>query len=260
MTPSKSSDVVWWYKPTLEEMKKVAIKPWLFKLSWDGVFHTIQGEGDWIWKPTTFIRLQLCNLKCERCDAWYTWRTDTKEFYSEPVDLSVDELHDAIIKAQDKYWTRCRNLTFTGWEPMMQQRTIKEFIAKYPDYIIQVETNGTLPLLPEILAKCKFNCSPKLAMSWNDLKRRLSENVLKQLDTKDNTCYKFVFKTIEDIDEVLELYSFLDRSKIWFMPEWVTKEENAEVFESTIDHIISTGCNVTVRAQNIMRDGAKRWV
>lgn len=76
---------------------------------------------------------------------------------------------------------------------------------------------------------------------------RLQVNVLKQIAETQDPCFKFVFRTIDDINETLNLYDFLPRNLIWFMPEGVTKEQNAVVLENTIDYILSTGCNVALR-------------
>jgi organic radical activating enzyme len=154
-----------------------------------------------------------------------------------------------------------QDITITGWEPLIQQKMIEDFCLLLDDARhIQIETNGTIMPSKFILDRCKFNCSPKLSMSWNEARLAYNTKVLTTLADKDDTCFKFVFKNKDDIDEVLKQYDFLSRCQIWFMPEWVTKEENAIVFEETIDYILSTGCNVAIRGQNIMRDGAKRWV
>lgn len=57
------------------------------------------------------------------------------------------------------------DVTFTGGEPLMHQRQIVRWIKDNPQYSIQIETNGTLPIMPELAAIARFNCSPKLQMS-----------------------------------------------------------------------------------------------
>lgn len=262
----KASDQVGWYTPTSEDKANIKLLPWMIKLSGDGVFHTIQWEGDMAGKPTTFVRLHFCNLKCSRCDAWYTWKADTPEYYSEPYSVCADELTQAVLNAQKEKWLKnvVKNITITWGEPLLQQRMLEPWIKLLPDdhtdWFIQVETNWTIMPSDFMFEKCKFNCSPKLSMSWNEMKTRYWINVLKKLAEKKDTCFKFVFKTKEDIDEVLNMYDFIPLDQIWFMPEWVTKEENAEVFETTVDYILSTGCNIAIRWQNVMRDWAKRGV
>lgn len=256
----KASDQIWWYKPTKEDKANIQRKPWYFKLSWDGVFHTIQWEWQFAWRPTVFIRLHLCNLQCAWCDAWYTRKTDTKEYYQEPQDISIDELYEKIKEV----WWSCRDITFTWWEPLLQQWYILTFLDLYWDEFdrIQIETNWTIPPVQwlEKNPKVYFNCSPKLSMSWNDYKMRYRENILKLLQDTNRSIFKFVFKNIKDIDEITIAYPFLKTENIRLMPEWVLVEEHRAVFDKTIDFILKTWYNVAVRTQSIMRDWAKRWV
>ena len=114
----KASDVAGGYIPTTEDLNRVKMSKENFKLSGDGVFHTIQGEGNWIGRPTTFVRLHHCTLNCSRCDARYTWHKGSKEFYTEPYDIPVGDLLEEIYKAQrEKGVTEefyVKNVTFTG--------------------------------------------------------------------------------------------------------------------------------------------------
>jgi len=204
------------------------------------------------------------NYLVENCDAWYTRKQDEKEYYeSENIDWL--ELYTRIIESQrEKGLTNiCKSLTFTWWEPLLQQRTIWQFIEEYWDEFtnIQIETNWTIPVLDKRLKWCYYNCSPKIPSSDNETKIAFNPVVLKQLVATNKAIFKFVFLTKEDVDYVLETYKdIIPLDMIWFMPEWVTKEENTKVFENTIDYILSKGVNVTIRAQNIMWDWAKRGV
>lgn len=267
MKPLKASQVKGDYSPTVEDRKRLAMKKGFFKLSGDGVFHTVQGEGDSIGYPATFIRLHHCNLQCSWCDTWYTWHKGTEEFYKEPYDLTHEELEERIVAAQkDKGAKRKVNkIVFTGGEPMIQQREIEEFLLAYPDYISEIETNGTI--MPSLgifkLAtegRVKFNCSPKLSNSHNN-ENAINQKVIEALGTLPDTLFKFVCKTNEDIDYIIEHFGEIgDLSQITVMPEGVTKEENAEVYEVIIDKIIAEGLRTSPRLQNICFDGAKRAV
>lgn len=47
----------------LRNPEKLRMKPGHLKLSGDGIFYTIQGEGPTMGEPTSFLRLQICNLR-----------------------------------------------------------------------------------------------------------------------------------------------------------------------------------------------------
>lgn len=263
--PTKSSDVKGGYKPTPEEAKNLAQKDGCFKVSGDGVFHTIQGEGVRIGQPTTFVRLHFCNLQCSWCDTWYTWRGDTKEYYTEPSDMSLLDVHLAVMQNQKLKGIppnrRVMDITFTGGEPMIQQKMIEEFMLKFPKYSVQIETNGTIMPSDYLMKHVRWNCSPKLGCSGNKVDRRFQEQVLKRLSESNHLpCFKFVVCEPEDIDEVLEKYNFIPRHQIYIMPEGVTKEESMETYAKITDKLLASGLNTTCRLQNIMYDGARRGV
>lgn len=262
--PLKASDIKWWYKPTRDDKANIAPKSGCFKVSWDGVFHTIQWEWQFAWIPTTFVRLHFCNLQCSWCDARYTRKSDTKEYWTEPTDIPIWALYKQIERAQqDKWieWYVIWNVTFTWWEPLLQQKQIIEFMKMYPDFFVQIETNWTIMPDKFLLEKASFNCSPKLENSKNQFKRRYVENVVREIANVDWSCFKFVCETKEDIDEVTKTYlPIIPRHKIRIMPEWVTVEENRKVMDKIIDYILSCWYNVALRWQNVMRDWAKRGV
>jgi 7-carboxy-7-deazaguanine synthase len=262
--PLKASDVKQGYKPSPAEIK--ALKPLKghFVLSGDGVFHTVQGEGVDLGKPCTFVRLHFCNLSCAWCDTWYTWKRDTKEFWTESATIPIKMLTGRIANTQVDAGVRnfCHRVVFTGGEPLIQQAAIVEWMKLVPTKLselsVEIETNGTI--LPDkyLLENARFNCSPKLLSSKND--PRLSKDALIAISKSKRPCFKFVCSTEADIKEVLEKYDFLPREQVYIMPEGVTKEENYESYKKIRDLIIKEGLNTTPRLQNIMFDGAQRGV
>ena len=166
------------YRPTLEDLQRVRPQPDLLKVSGDQVFATLQGEGITAGKPSVFLRLHYCNLKCGKssgwkCDTGYTWDRTRKEFWSEPMDWTAAEATERIVSAWlGKFPNESDpNLVITGGEPLLQQQKLLPIIDKLPGWTIEIETNGTLNPLAE-LANCQINCSPKLANSGNDTQRR----------------------------------------------------------------------------------------
>lgn len=258
------------YKPSKNDIQKIILKKDEFKMSGDGVFHTIQGEGPRLGYPITFIRLHFCNLACTWCDTFYTWQKTAPEFWTEPWDLPINEVHGAIRKAQHMWGieeTRhIYRVNFTGGEPLIQQDKIISFLSTNPEYYSEIETNGTI--LPKEFffernsqEKFFFNCSPKLASSGNPHIARLKPEVIKLIAKTKNPVFKFVCSDAKDIEDLLREYeNLIPFENISIMPEGVTKEENARAYEKMMNTILRLGLATHPRAQNIMFDGSKRGV
>lgn len=255
------------YIPTVHDKKRIIPNKDCFVLSGDGVFHTVQGEGFRMGYPITFVRLHFCNLACSWCDSYYTWRRESKEFWTEPTQIKISELHNEIIKKQKEKGIEhaIKRVCFTGGEPLIQQHKIIEFIKQNLDYYVEIETNGTILLNDYLIERNKqnmlfINSSPKLASSSNAFTLRHKEKVIEQFVAMNNTCFKFVSSTPQDIEDVLKEYKTIPHNQISIMPEGVTKEENAKVYENIMPTIIKYGLHTSVRGQNVMYDGAKRGV
>ena len=99
------------------------------------LFYSIQGESTRAGLPCLFIRLSGCNLRCNYCDASYTW-TEAGSAYS------IAEL---------QHWARqhggCRLLELTGGEPLLQNAVYPLMQALIAEgFTVLVETNGTVDL------------------------------------------------------------------------------------------------------------------
>lgn len=253
------------YEPTPEDIERIKMPQDKFLLSGDGVFHTIQGEGKTMGEPATFIRLHHCNLKCTWCDAFYTWKQDTPEFYHEP--FVCEDLEELIGQAQQEKQVESKalRLVFTGGEPLLQQNKIVDFLEQHKQYLAEIETNGTISPLPQLIrmsmaGRVQFNCSPKLPSSGNLESKAVRQQTLALLDKLELTTFKFVVSSEEDIEYVLNTFHFLSSDKIFFMPEGVSKEDNTAVYEQINSILIRKGLKTLPRLQNIMYDGAKRRV
>jgi organic radical activating enzyme len=243
------------YTPSVEEKKKLQLAKDKFKLSGDTMFFTVQGEGKSIGIPCVFIRLHLCNLQCVWCDTWYTWHQGCKEFWTESSDMSYEELYERL-KAYP-----CKRLVFTGGEPLLQQDRIAAFLQKYPEFTVEVETNGTIMPNEYLLKNAQFNCSPKLANSGNPLSLRFKPEVLKAINSA-NCLFKFVAKDKEDLDEVKRDFvdsGILSIENVSIMPEGVNLEENRKALIAIVDICKEYGFRVIPRLQNVIW-GAKRRV
>lgn len=104
------------------------------------IFCSLDGEvNQWgQGKPSLFIRLQGCNLRCSYCDTQYSWDTDKGK------DLSINEIL-AIVRGSG-----FGKVTITGGEPLFSP----DFITLAKSLVglevqISVETNGTFPIPEE---------------------------------------------------------------------------------------------------------------
>ena len=99
------------------------------------IFDSLQGETDGFGgqgKPTTFIRLQGCNLPtpCSYCDT-------AEAFGSGGMEMTIDEIIKRINMPK---------VTITGGEPLMQFDDVTELVRRLIELNIPttIETNGSI--------------------------------------------------------------------------------------------------------------------
>jgi organic radical activating enzyme len=221
------------YKPTLTDKAKLKIQPETLKVSGDGVFHTIQGEGVSIGRSAVFLRLHFCNLACDWCDTKYTWDTSKKEFWQESQDWSIDQTVAKITQFQ------ANRLVVTGGEPLIQQKGLEQVVKRLDGWNTELETNGTLAPDEFLAENVQFNVSPKLAHSANSKIRRFRPEVLKTFNALDKTTFKFVAKgpsDFEEIDQIVDECN-LDPEKMIIMPEGTTPDALREHGLAIIDSV-----------------------
>lgn len=93
------------------------------------IFFSLQGESTQQGRPSIFIRLTGCKLRCTYCD--------TKYAYFEGEERSID----AILEAIRAY--PCRLVEVTGGEPLEQKETpllLERLLAE--GYEVMLETDG----------------------------------------------------------------------------------------------------------------------
>lgn len=106
------------------------------------IFYSIQGEGFYTGTPAVFLRFSGCNRRCGFCD------TD----HSSGREMSAGEIADAVTAFPG------RHLVATGGEPMLQLDSDLLRELKAHGFYVQIETNGSLPVPPEV---DWVTCSPK---------------------------------------------------------------------------------------------------
>ena len=232
------------------------------RVSGDGVFYTLQGEGLSMGKPACFLRLHVCNLRCVWCDTRYTWDPQRDEFWTESQDWTIQKTKKKIEAA----W-KCKNpkikkrLVITGGEPTLQKDKIDKLIDVLPQWIIEVETNGTIMPTKTMLKRCQFTCSPKLKNSGNSKIARIKGEVLQALN-RMKTTFKFVVTGPDDIREIerdfIKPFN-LDVNKIIIMPEGKTAEKVGANARKVVETVKEKGYRLLGRLQCDIW-GAKRKV
>ena len=120
------------------------------------IYHTIQGEGANMGRAAVFCRFSGCNL-------WSGREADRASAVCSFCDtdfVGTNGLNGGQFKKAQNLALRCEELwqggadhrfvVFTGGEPMLQLD--RELIAAFKalGFRVAIETNGTLPVLPEI--------------------------------------------------------------------------------------------------------------
>lgn len=106
------------------------------------IFYSLQGEGFYTGTPAVFLRFAGCNRACPFCD------TDFKNFTA----MDADEIAEAVAAFP------ARHLVATGGEPLLQLDSDLLRAIKARGFYVQVETNGSMPVPPEV---DWVTCSPK---------------------------------------------------------------------------------------------------
>jgi 7-carboxy-7-deazaguanine synthase len=97
------------------------------------IFYSLQGEARTAGRPTIFIRLTGCPLRCVYCDTAYAFQGGDS--------LSIPE----ILAQADAFPTQY--VTVTGGEPLAQPQCLvllEALVAK--GYLVSLETSGALSI------------------------------------------------------------------------------------------------------------------
>jgi 7-carboxy-7-deazaguanine synthase len=259
------------------------------------MFASIQGEGKFSGKPSIFIRVSGCNLRCmfkdSICDTPYSSFNPEKSLYK-----SVDDEVQAF-KEISKAHPRIKHVVITGGEPLLYKNDLEEFLGLIytDDMVITIETNGTRPILNPISNKFKidlYSVSPKLSTSVGKPNENISEEVISRHNSTridipnlvDLVCYsrdyqfKFVYSGPECINEILDIYSKMAESienngevtemmykkkhpmnHTMLMPEGITEDQLRTKREEIVEKCMEMGWTYTDRLQ-ILIWGDKRGV
>lgn len=241
-------------------------------LSDDLIFYTLEGEGEYIGKPSVFMRMSMCNLSCSGfaskdspngCDSFISWSVKNKKTFNEIFELMesgnhVSHLHGGAI------WK------LTGGEPMIQQKQLLKFVEAFRDRYnftprIDFETNATL--MPDERWVTEFNAtfttSPKLTTNGDPEEKTYKPEVLKW-HKNHNSGFKFVISRSEDIEEIWRKYVKdkeginIPLNRVWFMPCCGSREEHIEKAPAVAEYAKAMHVNFSPRLHLLLWNLALR--
>ena len=184
------------------------------------IFASVQGEGKSAGTNAIFLRLAMCNLRCDWCDTRYSW-----DFASFRYDDEVDELDISAIMAKLAATDSPADshLVITGGEPLLQQPALEALLDRLdPERFVELETNGTLAPSVAIAARVnQFNVSPKLDNSKEPERRRLISSSLDALRRTEKAWLKLVVEGDQEREEIESLVHRFDwpKERVLLMPQ-----------------------------------------
>ncbi|MEM6910031.1 MAG: 7-carboxy-7-deazaguanine synthase QueE [Verrucomicrobiota bacterium] len=221
------------------------------------IFHSLQGEGRHTGRPSVFVRLSGCNLHCSWCDTAYTWNWKEFDQEKESYEMSVADLASRIRSYG------CRNLIFTGGEPLVQQSELGQLWPLLGgDFRVEFETNGTIRPSEVTEGRADYYAvSPKLANSGNREEVRQRERALRFFAESRKADFKFVIASEADFSEVEKLRSELglEAERIFLMPEGTMLEALDEKSEWVSELCLQHGYRFSDRL-HVRLYGSKRGV
>lgn len=203
---------------------------------------TFQGEGPSVGQQALFIRLSRCNLHCPGCDTPETWDWSRYNPREVATRHSVEDLAAWVMSRP------VARVVLTGGEPLLQQDQLVGLARLLPRRRIEVETNGTVVPLPELVELVEaFNVSPKLAGFAAPGDRRINGRALRALASCGKARFKFVVRDEIELDEVAALVEEYSLADIWVMPEGTSSTTVLAGMRRLADAVLECGWNLSTR-------------
>ena len=226
-------------------------------ISDDKIFYTLEGEGEYVGRPSVFLRLACCNLTCSAwaskdspsgCDSYVSWSVKNKMTFEELFNILEEEQYINHLE-------RGAIFKISGGEPLLQQRALLQFIKQFclrykliPR--IDFETNATIKPDNEWLdLGATFTTSPKLSTNGDSESKTYKPEVLKWHAAQDSG-FKFVITRSEDIEEIWRKYVEpfgINLNRIWFMPRCGSRDEHTEACMAVAEYAKAMHVNFSPR-------------
>lgn len=168
------------------------------------IFTTIQGEGPFMGRPATFIRLSGCTPPfCPWCD--------TKHAQKEGETIPVDQIVEKCVSFEKKL------IVITGGEPFLQWDSglkLLDDLLNNKGFKLQYETSGKVVIPHDYHGV--IVCSPKFLVNRWQIH---PENIAR--------CQYFKFVVVDDDFEEIENFiaiSKIPKNKVWFMAEGAKRD------------------------------------
>ncbi|AOV17850.1 7-carboxy-7-deazaguanine synthase QueE [Acidihalobacter aeolianus] len=167
------------------------------------IFLSLQGEARDVGRPTVFVRLTGCPLRCHYCDTAYA--------FSGGLAMPVDE----VLAKVEAYGVR--HVTVTGGEPLAQ-RAVLPLLASLSDagLAVSLETSGALDVSavdPRVVKVMDLKCPDSGEADRNRLENLASIGPQDQI--------KFVIASRNDYiwsREMMSEHGLAERCEILFSP------------------------------------------
>ena len=240
-------------------------------------FYSIQGEGKYTGRPSLFIRLGGCNMKCEGfgcretapdgvevlgCDTVYAVN---KEHFSHnwvPINssqelLNILDLYE--LPPSTKEDRHSVDIVLTGGEPLIyaNEDIFVEFLNQLHEngYRICFETNGSLGVDFEkypVYKECIFALSVKLSNSKEPLRKRVNGDVIFSLASNSKEAFFKFSIDAESItlgleEEIKDILVHSPKTEVYCMPVGGSKLEVEKNTEPLIEFCKAKGYNFSDR-------------
>lgn len=239
----------------------------ILSLSDDKIFYTIEGEGEYIGRPSVFMRLSMCNLTCKGfaskdsphgCDSYISWSIKNR--------MTFEEIAQELSKYETNF-AKGAIWKITGGEPLLQQAKLLRFcdyLAKQDNQSclqrIDFETNATI--VPDKKWrdewKATFTTSPKLESNGDPERIRFNEHAL-EYHTAIGSGFKFVVQSEKDLDEIDQKYVKrfqIPSQRVWLMPAAGSRHEHMDKIEQVAGWAKKLNYNLSPRLHLVIWDQA----